>query len=445
MSKFIKHRRNFKKVEAKTGDTTRACAALIVNAIENGTSFNIAFDDIVKEHELDDRDRAFVSEIVYGTLRHRRLLNKTLEPYLAHKIQKRHAVVKSLIICAFYQLVFMRTPPHAVVSSTVSACALCNAKGFVSMVNAILRSFLRDGGKLTHSAEDAIEYSFPNWLYSRIKNDYKDKTREILVQSNEHAPMFLRLATSKISLDDYLKELDKTDIDYALSSQSDYCIEILEPVAFSQIPLFDKGFVTIQDLSAQKAAPLLDLQDNMKVLDTCCAPGGKTAHILDLAKNLEVTALDIDEKRLKVTQKTLERMGVKAELKVQDCQDLSNFKKESFDRILVDAPCSGTGVIRRHPDIKWLRRDSDIQDLCKTQEKILNEAFALLKKGGILVYTTCSILKCENEEQIKAFLQNHKDAKLVPFKFGDVVHETYQELPNEHSGDGFFYSRVTKI
>lgn len=445
MSKFFKRSESKNKVTAKTGAQSRACAAFIVNAIENGQSFNTAFAHFCMKLELDDRDKAFVSEIVYGTLRHRRLLNKSLEPLLEHKIQKRHSVVKSLLLCAMYQLIFMRTPPHAVVSATVSACALCQVRSFVSMVNAILRRFLREGGALTHSLDDAVEFSFPDWLYKRISADYGDKTKDILINSNEHAPLFLRVLTDRISLEDYLKELDRHDIDYALNRYGSSCVEILQPLPHDAIPLFKEGMVTIQDLSAQLAAPLLNISDNLKVLDTCAAPGGKSAHILSLGKNINLTAIDIDESRLKSTQQTLDRLKLKAELKVMDAKDLSSFEDESFDRILVDAPCSGTGVIRRHPDIKWLRRDKDIESLCQIQKDILNEAFKKLKTGGILLYTTCSILKCENEEQIKDFVKGHDNARFVPVSFDDTECDYKQVLPSAHGGDGFFYARVTKI
>lgn len=364
---------------------------MCVNAIEEGKSLTEALPLFTKE--LDDRDRAFVQEIVYGTLRHRRLLSTTVNELLDHSINQQFNVARTLIICAIYQLLFTRAPAHAVVAATVGACELCRCKKFTGLVNAVLRRFLREGAHLAHSADPSVEQSFPKWLYEELLKDYGSDAVEIMKNSNEHAPMFLRVENSKISTQDYLKALETFSIDAKTVDESPCTILLDSPVGVEKLPYFDKGYVAVQDLAAQLAAPLLKLEEGQKVLDTCSAPGGKSAHILDLCPNVALTCSDVDEKRLESAKVNLQRLSRTPEFLVADIANAPNKISGTFDRILVDAPCSGTGVIRRHPDIKWLRRKKDIDVLIQTQEKILDNAFALLNKGGILVYTTCSILK----------------------------------------------------
>lgn len=440
--RFSHNQSAHKKASVAQGSASRAAAALCVNAIEEGKSLTEALPLFTKE--LDDRDRAFVQEIVYGTLRHRRLLSTTVNELLDHSINQQFNVARTLIICAIYQLLFTRAPAHAVVAATVGACELCRCKKFTGLVNAVLRRFLREGAHLVHSADPCVEQSFPKWLYEELLKDYGNEAVEIMKNSNEHAPMFLRVENSKISTDDYLKALETFSIDAKSVEESSCTILLDSPVGVEKLPFFDKGYVAVQDLAAQLAAPLLKLESGLKVLDTCSAPGGKSAHILDICSDVFLTCSDVDEKRLESAKTNLQRLERKPEFIVADIANESNKIAGTFDRILVDAPCSGTGVIRRHPDIKWLRRKKDIDVLVKTQEKILDNAFNLLNKGGILVYTTCSILKKENIEQVEKFLSRHSNAKLLSFEMHGSSVETYQRLPGENGSDGFFYARFIK-
>lgn len=441
-----KHHSNDDKYTLRTaiGSQSRAAAAKVLEAVAQGKSLGEAFPMFC--HNLDDRDTAFVKEIVFGTLRQRRLLMNTMQPMLEHQLNEKQRIVHFLIISAMYQLVFLQSPPHAVVSATVSACGECGQKKFASLVNAILRRFLRENMQLKHSDDPAVEYSFPDWLYQSLHAAYGDKAVEIMQNSNTKPPLILRVEKSSLSPKQFMQSLKEREIGASLAAPelTDSAVILDEAMNVSEIPGFDQGKCSVQDLSAQLAAPLLELGDQpLKVLDCCCAPGGKTAHILDLNPHCLVSALDVDSARLHQTQMTLERLGRKAMLKVMDAQDLSSLPGV-FDRILVDAPCSGTGVIRRHPDIKWLRRSKDIANLKTMQAKILDAAFAKLADNGVLLYTTCSILPEENQEQIEAFLQRHKDARLEPFTVGGIVHETWQRLPGEQNGDGFFYARIVK-
>ena len=440
------------------GTKSRAAAAYIIHAVTSGMSLTEAIPYFTHPLGLDARDHAFVQEIVYGTLRHRRKLMHTLNPLFSYKVKEKHRIIPCLLLSALYQLTYMQVPPHAVVAASVSACGACGLKGYASLVNAILRRFLREGGILAPTESLAEEYSFPDWLLTRLEQSYTEsELRQILEQSNEKAPLFVRVENSKISTADYLAMLQDKGIAASGVDFSPCTVRLANPINVSHLPGFNEGLCTVQDLSAQLAAPLLELQTpeatSLQVLDCCCAPGGKTAHILDLNPQAEVTAIDVDDSRLQQTRSTLERLQrlpasaphpAKVHLKVADAQDLSQVQTP-FDRILVDAPCSGTGVIRRHPDIKWLRRQKDIPALCETQQKILEAAWAKLKDGGILLYTTCSILPEENKEQIESFVQQHADAQVMPLVFKGQEYQYLQRLPGDDGGDGFFYARLRKV
>ncbi|MGN1281972.1 MAG: 16S rRNA (cytosine(967)-C(5))-methyltransferase RsmB [Succinivibrio sp.] len=425
------------------GAPSRAAAALCVSAVREGRSLSDVLPLYTKD--LDDRDRAFVQEIVFGTLRHMRLLSTTLNTLLEENLKPRMNVAGALIICAIYQIIFTRVPAHAVVAATVGACSLCSCRAYTGLVNAVLRRFLREGSHLVHSTDPCVEQSFPTWLYEELKTCYGEElTLDIMRNSNEHAPMYLRVENSRISTEDYLKELEKCSIEASLVKESPCTLLLSHPVNVFKLPFFEEGYVSVQDLAASLASPLLNLVPGCTVLDTCSAPGGKSAHILDICPSADLTCTDIDEKRLDSAKENLERLNRKAKFLAMDLSQSSQGLKDEYDRILVDAPCSGTGVIRRHPDIKWLRRKKDIDSLVVTQKNILDNAFSLLKSGGILVYTTCSILKKENEEQVRAFLDRHKDARTLPFDMNGQTVSSYQRLPGENGSDGFFYARFIK-
>lgn len=441
--------KNFKpktpKVEV-AGSKSRAAAALIVEAVNKGVSMSEAVPQYCAQ--FDSRDTAFIKEIVYGTLRHRRVLMGTLKPMFDFKITERNRVVQALLITAMYQIVYMRVPAHAVVSATVSACGDIGRKSFTSTTNAILRRFLREGAKVIESDNDAVTYSFPDWLVTRLQDGYDAATvKKILEASNIKAPLFLRVENSKVSTEEFVEHLAKKEISSTTSKLCKSTVKLDAAANVYDIPGFSEGLCTVQDISAQLTADFLKLDKDkaMRILDCCCAPGGKTAHILDLSPKSHVTALDIEESRLEQTVSTLKRLGrlKNVELKAMDATNLDALEG-SFDRILVDAPCSGTGVIRRHPDIKWLRRDKDIASLCEIQAKILDAAYEKLSKGGILLYTTCSILPDENIRQVEAFLKRHSDAIQDPICLDGKEYTTLQRLPGDDDGDGFFYARFIK-
>ena len=426
------------------GAQSRGAAALIVSDVEQGRSLAEALPD--RTAGLDPRDQALVQEIVYGTLRNRRLLANTLQGLINHSIKEHFTPARALLLCGLYQLVYSRAPAHAVVAATVGACGLCHCKPLTAMVNAVLRRFLREGAHLVRPDDAAIEFSFPDWMYRMLSQEYGERVRDILIKSNEHAPMWLRVTNSLISTADYQKLLTEQGIEAEICPQVPTALRLASACSVDLLPHFYDGMCSVQDLAAQQCAPLLEIADGMDILDACAAPGGKSAHILDLGK-VNLVCADADEKRLQLAEDTISRVKGRARFKVCDLAEQPELIEGSFDRILIDAPCSGSGVIRRHPDIKWLRRQKDIPELIRIQGKILDNALTKLRHGGILVYATCSIFKEENEEQIEAFLTRH-NGEIVPLPFtGPGAPENYfcQRLPGELGGDGFFYSRIKKL
>ena len=430
------------RTEAPKGAASRAAAAWCVSFVEAGCSLSVLLPRLCAS--LDERDQAFAKEIVYGTLRNRRLLAATLNPLLNRSLSVKFSAVRGLLLCALYQLVYTRAPAHAIVSSSVAACVLCRCRHLSGMVNAVLRRFLREGGKLAGSDNPAVNWSFPDWLYTRLQELYPEKLGEILAASNEHAPLWIRVENSKISTQDYLKLLEKQQLSAVPSALAPGALKLEHPLPAAALPGFAQGLCAVQDLAAQLAAPLLEPAQGEYILDACAAPGGKSAHLLDLCPGIRLCCADADAARLKLAEEDFKRLGRTPEIVCCDLAQNPEGLQGEFDKILVDAPCSGTGVIRRHPDIKWLRRQKDLEQLGSIQAALLDQAFARLKPGGMLLYTTCSILKEENQDQAEAFLRRHQDAQLRPFDLGPRSGGMLQRLPGEDGGDGFFYARFLK-
>lgn len=426
------------------GVASRVACARILQAVLRGRSLDDAF--ALHLGGLTDRDRAFASEVCYGTLRHRLLLGATLDGYLRQPLKPRHEACFCLLLSAFYQLALMHAKPHAVVNESVNACIALKFNELKNMVNAVLRGFVRDGTMLAECADLGTRYSYPEFMCRRLGRFLKgDELERVLAEGNNRAPMFLRAELSKTSTGACLEKLRESGIEASERTSCPGAIELASPCDVSELPLFAEGLVTVQDISAQMAAPLLPVSSGQRVLDCCCAPGGKSAHLLDLHPDIELYSLDADEKRLGMAADTLKRLGRSARLEVCDGRRLQELGVE-FDAVLLDAPCSGTGVIRRHPDIKWLRKESDIDNLVKLQSDILESAFSSLKKDGFLLYTTCSLLQEENGTQMREFMARHtQDARPAEFGFCGKRCSSYQRLTGEDGGDGFFYALVQKV
>lgn len=412
------------------------CAQIIFDVIEQGNSLSTAMAAYSKQ--VADKDRALMQEISFGVMR----VLPELEFYVQSLMDKvftgKNRQIHYLLLVGIYQIAYTRIPQHAVASETVNAVLSFKKPQLKGVVNGVLRSFLRQQTQLkTQFEQQGNTQLHPNWFVKRIKEAYPKNWQMIIDANNQRPPMWMRVNQQHHTTEQYQQLLQQNGIESISDEHLTNAIRLVAPIPVNKLPEFEQGSVSVQDLSAQYAAHLLAPQNGETILDLCAAPGGKTTHILEIAPQAEVLAVDIDPQRVKRINENLSRLKLNATVKVGDgtkpeewCND------QQFDRILLDAPCSATGVIRRHPDIKWLRRDSDIDELAKLQYQILNQIWPYLKSNGILVYATCSILPNENTIQISRFLQQQTDARLI----GDVM----QFLPTENGGDGFFYAKLQK-
>jgi len=422
---------------SKSQNPRTSAAKILQRVIYQGESLSTA---------LLDAEDPLVRDLCYGSLRWHEPLSALLNELLAKKLKKKDKDVECLIRVGLYQVIYQKTPDHAAVGETVSALKGLKKPWAKNLVNAVLRNYLRGQEKLQRiiSEQEPAKYAFPQWLIDEIRQAWPENWQTILHESNQRAPMTLRVNLSLQSRDDYYKKLQAANIEAKLIEGIETAISLLKPCNVYDLPGFEEGEVSVQDGAAQLASILLDCQDGMTVLDACAAPGGKTGHILESAKKLDVTAVDSSESRLERVTQNLQRLSLKATVITSDALDVDNYAKDKlFDRILLDAPCSATGVIRRHPDIKVLRRQSDIKELQQLQGEMLDALWAKLKPQGILVYATCSVLPQENEQQVERFLQRHDDAK--PIRQEGNQSNGRQILPGENGCDGFYLAKIQKL
>ncbi|HTE14117.1 MAG TPA: 16S rRNA (cytosine(967)-C(5))-methyltransferase RsmB [Burkholderiales bacterium] len=391
------------------------------------------------------QQRALVQDMCYGVLRHLGPLDAVLAPLLAKPLRDER--LRQLLRIALYQLQHTKAAPHAVVDQAVRACSALHAAPAKGLVNAVLRGFLRRKAELEAASQrgDVGRYSFPQWWVDKIRTQYPLQFIDILRAGNQHAPLTLRVNQRRIARDDYLKQLADNGIPASVLER--HAVVLGKPMPVQKIPGFNEGRVSVQDASAQRAAPLLDARDGMRVLDACAAPGGKTAHLLELA-DVALTALDQDAVRLQRVTANLQRLGLAANVVCGDAADpLAWWDGAPFDRILADVPCSASGVTRRHPDIKWSRRETDIQQFVARQQAVLDALWRLLAAGGKFLYVTCSVFREENHHQVARFIERHSDAQPQPlpadeFPAPDVQHAG-QILPDAVH-DGFYYALLHK-
>lgn len=396
------------------------------------------------------QQKGAAADLSYGTLRFYGEIDTYLKQLLEKPLtdERLHAV----LLVAIYQLLHDKADAFTVVNQAVHAVSQLKrpmAKSWAKgLVNAILRNFLRQKEVLNVQSKtnEVATYSYPQWWINKLKTQYSEHWQNILAIGNQHPPMTLRVNTKKISVQDYLQLLARQETEAShLGAQA---VELKKPIAVDKIPGFTDGVVSVQDYGAQLAAQLLDVQANMRVLDACCAPGGKTGHILELAE-VQMTALDSDETRLQRVQGNLDRLNLKASLLVGDAASTDWYDGKPFDRILADVPCTASGIVRRHVDIKWLRRESDVASFVAQQAKILPNLWQMLAKGGQLLYVTCSVFDEENQRQIDQFLKNHTDASQLPLDAAlnnpqaNITHINGQLIPS-NAHDGFFYALLQK-
>jgi 16S rRNA (cytosine967-C5)-methyltransferase len=356
--------------------------------------------------------------------------------------------IQGLLLCGLYQLEGMRTPDHAAVAATVGATRALNKQWAKGMTNAVLRRYLREREQLNRALDDAARACHPTWLYHKLRQQWPHFAPTIIEANNQQPPMTLRVNGVRLSRDDYLRTLAKEGIDAQAGAVSPQAIQLSQPRDVLELPGFAAGEVSVQDEAAQMAALLLQCAPGERVLDACAAPGGKACHILELQPALgELVAMDVDEQRLQKVAENLQRLGLSATLLTGDATaPPDQLQSGSFDRILVDAPCSASGVIRRHPDVKLLRRESDIPQLAKHQLKILRGLWPSLKAGGMLLYATCSVLDEENSQVVQHFLSDCMDAELCANNedWGQAVACGRQLLPTPAGHDGLFYALLRK-
>ncbi len=433
----------------------RALAAKCCYAvIDQGRSLS---DELPKQQDkLIGKDKGLLQEICYGVLRYLPELENDVRHLVQKPIKGKQRVFHFLLLVGVYQIRYMRIPDHAAVSETVAATKPLKNGHMKGLVNAVLRGFLRTleaESKLTNKTDnnlpEPIKYNHPGWFIKKVQHGYPEQWQAILNANQQRPPMWLRVNQQHHTSEQYQALLVEAEIEIANVDVRSQAIKLTKPLDVAKLPGFDQGWVSVQDGAAQQAARLLDCQPNDVVLDCCAAPGGKTCHIIEQTPDIaSMTAIDIEEARLTRVHENLARLNLKAKVIAADAASQDWWSGEQFDRILLDAPCSGTGVIRRHPDIKWLRKADDIDKLVILQQQILKNIWSLLKPGGTLLYATCSILPQENSQQISSFIEQNPDAQLIAINTNnlDTVEKTigWQLLPDDENMDGFYYAKLLK-
>ncbi|MCD6056395.1 MAG: rsmB [Gammaproteobacteria bacterium] len=437
---------------------TRAIAATILVKVLEGHSLTQALQTVLKSCSyLSLADQAYVQTLSYGTLRWYEQLVLLGQALLHKPLKASDRDIYCLLLSGLYQLYHLHQADYAVLNETVEAAKQFKKPWAAGLLNATLRTVQRNPTTLFESVwrkqnNPLMHYAHPLWLAECLTTAWPRASEAIMLANNVQAPMVLRVNQRQFSQREYLDVLNKAGI--AAIAQP-YCAEgivLIKPLAVNALPGFDKGSVSVQDGAGQLSVSLLDLSEAKRVLDVCAAPGGKTAHILESGRALETCiAWDRDPKRLQLVKDNLTRLQLLSTtnvvLKAQDASLLNlSEETETFDRILVDAPCSATGVIRRHPDIKVLRRSEDIAALAATQLQLLKAVWPLLSPGGRLVYATCSVLPQENDEVIQTFLSQTPTAVIIPIKTAWGIAGSFGRyiLPGMAGMDGFYYAVLTK-
>ena len=416
-----------------------AAGQIVHQVLLDGRNLNQALDESLGRKSVwTPAQRAALQDLSYGTLRFYGQLDALLRALLHKPLTDRR--IYYVLLVALYQLQYSKAAQHAVVDHAVRSAQMLNAKAS-GLVNAILRNFLRSRAALLEQAAQHAEgkYSYPQWWIDELRSQYGERSAAVLEAGNQHPPMTLRVNQRRNTTREYLALLSREYLSARLIEPD--ALQLDKPLPVDRLPGFFEGLVSVQDAGAQYAARLLDVHDGMRVLDACAAPGGKTAHILERAA-ARVVAVDNDAKRLLRVEQNLQRLGLAAQLVVGDAAAPDSWwDGVSFDRILADVPCSASGVVRRHPDIKWLRRRTDIAGFATQQLRILHALWRLLAQDGKLLYATCSVFNQENEQVIAAFLAQQHDAQRLPVSLACDIGG--QLLPDDQH-DGFYYALLQK-
>lgn len=426
-------------------ERTQCLAAHVVGRVLDGRSLDSELTAVWRQQTaLSPQQRGAVQDVAYGTLRHLGYVDAAIDRLLSRPLTD--LPVRNLLQVTLYQLMHTKAHSYAIVNHAVPAAARLGFPKAQGLVNAVLRNFLRRRDELDSAinATNIGRYSYPQWWIDRVAAEYPETWREILEAGNARPPLTLRVNRRKIARDDYLEILRLQDIAAHAVGRQGIVIEKPRPV--SMLPGFAEGQVSVQDAGAQLAAELLDVADGMRVLDACAAPGGKAAHLLELA-DIDLTAADIDAQRLQRVTENLTRLSLNAKLLQADAGNAAAWSNAGlFDRILADVPCTASGVVRRHPDIKWLRQPADIAAMGQRQTRILDTLWQLLNRGGKLLYATCSVFSEENGRQVEQFIARHADARQIAVSLSaEGLRQSHGHLFPDAAHDGFFYALLEKV
>jgi len=425
---------------------SRAAAATVVGRVLGGRSLDRALPAALEL--VAQRDRGFVQQLCYGTLRQAPRLQRLLEQLLDRPLRDRDRDLHGLLLVGLYQLTGTRVPDHAAVAATVAATRALQKHWARGLTNAVLRRFLRERDALVAALDPAAANAHPHWLYHRLREQWPDHLPAIVEAGTKQPPMTLRVNALRQSREAYLVRLADCGLAASPGALADTAVYLADAVDVDALPGFAEGAVSVQDEAAQLAANLLGAGPGERLLDACAAPGGKTCHLLEVQPALaELVAMDVDGTRLARVRDNLKRLDYKATVIAADAAaPPAEFGATGFDRILVDAPCSASGVLRRHPDVKLLRRESDIAQLAARQLDILRGLWPLLRPGGCLLYVTCSILQEENSAVIRDFQRQHDNARIETpdVDWGVPVDGGRQLLPAAGGPDGLFYSLLRR-
>ncbi|KAF1720133.1 16S rRNA (cytosine(967)-C(5))-methyltransferase RsmB [Pseudoxanthomonas wuyuanensis] len=429
-------------MSTQAGVAVRVLSARVLDAvIHRGRSLKAELSAAVPRL-ADTRDRALLEAICFSALRQRTAYDAALKAWLQKPLGPRDGELRALLMAGFAQLGALGLPAHAALSATVEATRALGRPHQAGMVNAVLRRAQREGIPAVAAAD-----AWPQWLRQRVQADWPQQADAIFAASADAAPLWLRVNRQRGSRQAYQQRLQEAGIDSLAPASFADALCIAAPVPVALLPGFAEGDVSVQDISAQQVADALAPAAGARVLDACAAPGGKAAHLLERDPSLSLLALDVDQRRLARVSQTLQRVGARAQTRVGDATRTADWwDGQGFDAILLDAPCSATGIVRRQPDVLLHRRASDIDALVALQARLLDALWPALLPGGVLVYATCSLLKDENQRQMESFLARTPDAQAQPLAagFGHASGPGRQRLPGEDGGDGFFYARLGK-
>jgi 16S rRNA (cytosine967-C5)-methyltransferase len=423
-----------------------AAAQILAQILQSKGSLSSLLPSI--QLKVSEQDRPLLQELCFGTCRFYPQLSAYVECLVDKPLRAKDSDIQALLLLGLYQLLHTRIPDHAALGETVEVTRFFKKPWATNLVNGVLRKFQREKPRLDKllAQNYAFQTNHPAWMEGVLRKNWPNHIDQIITANNEHPPFTLRINIKKISRTDYVALLQDLDINATITEFSPYGITLGKACDPRKLPLFAEGVISVQDEAAQLSADLLQLAPGLSVLDACCAPGGKTGHMLEVEPSLQVTALDADERRLGRVHENLTRLGVDAKIICGDGTKTDWCGSEQFDRILLDAPCSATGIIRRHPDIKILRTPEEIDKLNELQVRLIYNLWSLLKPGGLLVYATCSIMPKENTRIIEAFIDRQPQATVEMLDVDWGIEQVFgrQLLPSTTGHDGFYYAVLRK-